>query len=189
MIRFPNGAECDQANLLAPTAVRGKVGRRQLPGEFLMRLARTGFVGLGIGVLAIAGASPAGAASGTQHFTVVNTSTANNPPASWLSASGPIHRLGIDYPLTSNKDRFAFHNGSLIIVHKPKHDSQSQDPGSCLFTFTETGTYTVASGTGAYVHAKGSGTYTVTAFGIGCSEKAAPLVASQIIQASGPLSY
>lgn len=153
-------------------------------------------VGLGLGI----GASEAGAATGIEHFTVINTSTAstNISPPSWLSASGPIHRLGIDLPLTqssdgkSGTDRFAFHNGSIIISHKSLHQSQTQDGPGCLFTFTQSGTYTVTSGTGAYAGAKGSGTFVVTFEGIGCpsSDPNAPaLVASQTIKASGPLSF
>lgn len=159
-----------------------------------MRLANTCLVGVGVAALGlglVGAAAPAGAASGIQHFTVINTSTADTmlSPPSWLAASGPIHRLGIDFNLSSTKDVFAFHNGTLVIAHKAKHDSQTQDPGSCLFTFTETGTYTVASGTGAYAHAKGSGTYTVTASGIGCSQNGPGLVSTSEIQASGPLSF
>ncbi len=155
-----------------------------------------GVVGLGLGL----GVGQAGATSGTQHFTAINTSTAssNISPPSWLSASGPIHRLGIDYPLTQSgdgktgTDRFAFHNGSLIILHKSLHQSQTQDGPGCLFTFTQSGTYTVTSGTGAYAHAKGSGTFVATFEGIGCpssNPNAPALVASQTIKASGPLSF
>jgi hypothetical protein len=153
-----------------------------------MRLAKTGVVALGIGVLGIVGASPAVAANcPTEHFLGVNTSTADNAPSP-VSATGPIHALGIDTELSDTKDRFAFPKGSLIIVHKAKHDTQSGDPKTCTGGFTETGTYTIASGTGAYKHAHGHGTYAIAGYFIGCDQNKPPLVSSVILKASGPLA-
>jgi hypothetical protein len=162
-----------------------------------MRLSKVGVAGLGIGVLAVVGASalPASAASGTQTFTLVSSYTGNGNPPSWLSASGPIHRLGIDFQLKSapdgksGTDKFAFHNGYVIVNHVSKHQSQSQDAGACLFRFTDTGTYTISTGSGAYAKAKGSGTYTVNFVGIGCNQNSNALVANETIVATGPLSF
>jgi hypothetical protein len=152
---------------------------------------RTGrMVAAGIGVLAAGtlAASPAaaGSSAGTQHFLVVNTSTADTPPPAPVAATGPIDAHGRDVVLTNNKDRFVFPKGAVIVVHKVTKMSQSQDPGSCSASFTQQGTYTVVSGTGAYAKAHGSGTFTVTGFFIGCGKT--PAAASVIIKASGPLS-
>jgi hypothetical protein len=112
-----------------------------------------------------------------------------DPPPQPISASGPIHALGRDKVLSNTKDRFNFPKGCIVVVHKPKHNTQSGDPGSCTFRFTETGTYIVTGGTGLYAHAKGSGTYRLNGIVIGCSQNKPPLASSVIINASGPLSY
>jgi hypothetical protein len=149
------------------------------------RVVAAGICAAAVGTLA---ASPAmaGGAAGTEHFTVVNTSTANTgtPP---VAAMGPIHALGKDKQLTNNKDRFSFPKGSVVVVHNATKNSQSSDPGSCLGRFNQAGTYKIISGTGAYAHVKGSGKFTVTGYFIGCGNKTT--AASVIIQASGPLSF
>lgn len=162
-----------------------------------MRLSKVGVAGLGIGVLALVGAStsPALAATGTQRFTLVSSYTGNGNAPSWLSAQGPIHHLGIDLPLTqspdgkSGTDRFAFFNGYVLVNHTAKTQRQTQDPASCMFTYHETGSYTINAGSGAYVHAKGSGNYDLSVTAIGCNQNTNALVVSEIIRASGPLSF
>lgn len=152
-----------------------------------MSVSKAVLVSLAVGAFGVAAASPALAAvSGTEHFTVINTSTADNSPPAPISATGPIHAVGRDKSLPHNMDRFNFAKGSLLVVHKPKHDTQSNDPKNCTYRFQETGTYTVASGTGIYLHAHGYGTYTLSGIGIGCKSA---LVQVVTISANGPLSY
>jgi hypothetical protein len=131
-------------------------------------------------------ASPAtaGGYGGTEHFLVVNTSKADNATAP-VSAIGPIHALGKDIPLTSSKDRFAFPKGSIIVVHKVTKQTESSDPGSS--NFAQQGTFKVISGTGTYAHVHGSGTFTVTGYFIGCGKTT--IAASEIIKATGTVSY
>jgi hypothetical protein len=152
-------------------------------------MRRNTVVAGGIGILAAGtlAASPAMAASGTEHFLVVNTSTGSTPGVAPMSATGPIHGHGRDVPLSNGKDRFAFPKGAIVVAHKPSKISQSYDPVSCTFKFAQQGTYVVLSGTGAYTHVHGSGTFTVTAYSIGCGKTAA--ASSTIIMASGPLSF
>jgi hypothetical protein len=161
---------------------------RQYRDGGIMR--KLGVAAAGIGVLAAAtlAASPASASGygGTQHFLVVNTSTADNATAP-VSAIGPIHALGKDIPLTSSKDRFAFPKGSIIVVHKATKETQSSDPASCSASFTQQGNFKVISGTGAYAHVHASGTFSVTGYFIGCGNTT--IAASVIIKATGTLSY
>lgn len=135
-------------------------------------------------------ASPAVAAtnSGTEHFLGMSTSTAANPKNP-VAASGPIHALGFDKVLSNTKDRYSFPKGSLTVVHKAKHDTETSDPKTCLFHTYEMGTYTIASGTGAYAHVHGHGTYTVSIYAVGCKQNKPPITFSFILKASGPLSY
>lgn len=154
-------------------------------------MRRNKVVAGGIGILAAGtlAASPAMAVSsgGTEHFLVVNTSTGSTPGIAPISATGPIHDHGKDIPVSNGKDRFSFPKGAIVVAHKPAKTSQSFDPVSCTFRFTQQGTYMVLSGTGAYAHVHGSGTFTVTAYSIGCGKTAA--ASSTIIMASGPLSF
>ena len=89
------------------------------------------------------------------------------------------------------KDRFKFPDGNVVIKHKPKKGSckESFDPVTCLFTFTERGTWKTVKGTGAYADVQGSGTYRVLGQGFGCDENKPPEVFILRIVAKGPLSY
>jgi hypothetical protein len=156
-----------------------------------MRLTKAGFAALGIGALGLLTASPALASgpSHIEHFTDVNTSTsnANLSPPSPVAAQGPIHALGTDVPLTDSKDKFVFPKGTIYVTHKGKTMHQSQDPKACLFTFNQTGTFTITSGTGAYKDAHGSGVFSVTGYFLGCGKTAR--AASVIIHATGSLYF
>jgi hypothetical protein len=154
-----------------------------------MRTVRAAAVGIGVLAVGTLAASPAlaGGYGGAQRFTVVNTSTANNPPPAPVSAIGPIHALGKDIVLSSSKDRFAFPKGSIIVVHKATKATQSGDQKSCFGTFTQVGKFTVLSGTGAYAGAHGSGTFTVNGYFLGCGNT--PTAASVIIKATGTVSF
>jgi hypothetical protein len=144
---------------------------------------------LGAAAFSVAGASlPAWAASGTsgtQHFLAVETSpTAKTFP---LSATGPIHALGKDTPLSNNTDRFAFPKGNLAITHHKTSGSQHFDKANCTGRITEQGIFQITGGTKAYAHASGHGTYSLVGYFIGCSQNKPPEAMSIVIQAAGPI--
>ena len=129
------------------------------------------------------------AAAQTQRFLVLQSDP--NGSGGPIAANGPIHAHGTDVVISDSKDRFKFPDGNLVIKHKPDKNgsAESFDPVTCLFTFTEHGTWKTVSGTGAYAAVQGSGTYRVLGQGFGCDENKPPEVFSLRIAAKGPLSY
>jgi hypothetical protein len=127
-------------------------------------------------------------AAQTQKFTLIQ----NDPEESGgpIAATGPIHAKGKDVVINNSIDRFKFPKGDLVIKHKRDKGSsvQSFDPVTCLFSFSEHGTWKTVKGTGAYTNVKGSGTYHVLAQGFGCSQNKPPKVFILRIVAKGPLS-
>ena len=107
----------------------------------------------------------------------------NKPP---VLGFGPIHAKGVDKQVSGHKDIFTFPNGSLIIRHQRVSGSRSHDSATCLFRFTERGTYQVARGTGAYVGAHGHGHYVVHGKFVAC-HRGPPVAAMVQIRAHGPL--
>ena len=74
--------------------------------------------------------------------------------------------------------------------HKPQGNGKdSFDPATCLFTFTERGTWKTVKGTRAYANVKGNGTYKVFGQGFGCDENQPPETFFVRIVAKGPLTY
>ena len=108
-----------------------------------------------------------------------------------IAAKGPIHARGTDVVIGNFKDRFKFPDGNVIITHKPDKGSSADsfDPVTCLFTFTEQGTWKAVNGTRAYNDVKGHGTYRVLGQGFGCNQNKPPKVFILRIVAKGPLSY
>ena len=108
-----------------------------------------------------------------------------------IAATGPIHAKGKDVVIDDTKDRFKFPDGNVVIKHKPDKggSAESFDPVTCLFTFTEHGTWKTVSGTGAYADVQGSGTYRFIGQGFGCNQNKPPEVFILRIVAKGPLSY
>ena len=108
-----------------------------------------------------------------------------------LAATGPIHAHGTDVVTGEFKDRFEFPDGNVFIRHKPDQDSgtESFDPVTCLFKFTERGTWKTVKGTGAYADVQGSGTYRARGAGFGCDDSQPPEVFYFRVVAKGPLSY
>ena len=157
-------------------------------GSGILRTGTVSVVTTGVAVTGlIAGAGPAGAASGTERITVVETSvTTNTFPA---SATGPIHALGKDVQVNNKRDRFVFPKGAFVVEHHATASRQSFDKKNCTGRFTEQGTFRIVSGTKAYSHISGHGTYQLSGILIGCSQKKPPTAASIIINAAGPLSY
>ena len=148
-----------------------------------------------------AGASPvaASATSGTQHFQMMNTSTKQNITTNPLIAYGVITAAGTDRENANGTDTFIFPGGSLAVKHTPAKGGtkQSFNAKTCLFSYSERGTFKLTGGTGKYKGASGSGTYTLSAIGIGpklkngtCnpSQTAAALGAQQIVQIAGKIT-
>jgi hypothetical protein len=108
-----------------------------------------------------------------------------------IAANGPIHAHGTDVVISDVKDRFKFPAGNVIIKHKPDKGSSTEsfDPVTCMFTFTEHGTWKAINGTRAYNDVHGNGTYRVLGQGFGCNQNKPPKVFILRIVAKGPLSY
>jgi hypothetical protein len=105
-----------------------------------------------------------------------------------VSATGPIHALGMDTPLSNNTDRFAFPKGNLAITHHKTSGSQHFDKTNCTGRITEQGIFQITGGTKAYANASGHGTYSLVGYFIGCSQSKPPQAMSIVIQAAGPIN-
>ena len=105
------------------------------------------------------GGETARTAAQTQRFLLIQSDPEESGGP--IAANGPIHARGTDVVIDDFKDRFKFPDGNVVIKHKPDKNgsAESFDPVTCLFTFTEHGTWKTVSGTGAYADVQGSGTY------------------------------
>lgn len=164
---------------------------------------------VGAAVAAVVGlAVPAGAApitarpaavSGTEHFQVMSTSTANTPNSP-LIAWGVFTAAGVDRIISSNAagtkgvDLFIFANGRFKVTHTAKTMKQSFNARTCFFSFSQTGVFTLSAGTGKYKGISGRGKYALSVVGIGpklkngaCnpSPNARPIAQQQLIAATG----
>jgi hypothetical protein len=128
------------------------------------------------------------AASGapTQRFLAISTSPKENANPVLLGF-GPIHAKGVDKAVSNHKDVFRFPNGSLIVRHQKVARTRAQDPTTCLFRFSERGTYQVVRGTGDYVGAHGHGHYVLHAMFVACRHQPPDAVVLKI-RAHGPLT-
>jgi hypothetical protein len=151
-----------------------------------------------------AAASPAAAAGsarvwGTEHFQTMNTSTSANVTTSPLIAYGLFTAAGTDRENSNGTDTFSFPGGSFLVKHAAAKGSgqPSFNAKTCLFTYSEKGTFKVSDGTGKYRGIAGGGTYALSVVGIGAKLKngtcdpsqTAPAAAQQQeIQAVGRVS-
>jgi hypothetical protein len=103
-----------------------------------------------------------------------------------LLGFGPIHAKGVDKAVSNHKDIFRFPKGSLIVRHQRVSRHRDHDPKTCLFVFSERGTYQVVRGTGAYVGAHGHGHYVVNGKFVACKNQP-PEASFFQIRARGPL--
>ena len=128
-------------------------------------------------------------AAQTQKFVLIQSDP--NVAGGPIAANGPIHARGKDVVIDDFKDRFKFPDGNVVIKHKPDKGSSAQsfDPVTCLFTFSEHGTWKTVDGTGAYADVQGNGTYSFVGQGFGCEQNKPPEVFILRIVAKGPLSY
>jgi hypothetical protein len=158
----------------------------------------------GIGVVAVAGAmaatgltaasaSQAAGSSGTEFFQIVNTSAANNAPAS-IIARGVFTAGGVTHP--GNKvNTVVFPNGTFKITPSKGTGTPRFNARTCLATIALNGTYRLSGGTGAYAGISGHGIYRLNILIVGarnaagkCSNKLPPTAFQQIIRAQGPVS-
>jgi hypothetical protein len=134
------------------------------------------------------GAPPAGA-GGTEHFQTMNTTTSATSTTNPLIAWGVFTAGGTDHENSDSTDTFVFPGGSFTVRHVPAKGTvhQSLNPKTCLFAFSEKGTFKLSGGTGTYRGISGSGTYALSDIGIGAKLKSgacnpsetAPAVAQQ----------
>jgi len=124
----------------------------------------------------------------TQKFVVLQTKPNHDPT---IAATGAIHAQGVDKVTGEFTDKFKFPDGNVLIKHKVEKGSNTEtfDPETCWFTFTEKGTWKTTGGSGAYTNVQGSGTYKSVVEGFGCEENEAPDVFYLKITAKGDLSY
>ena len=158
-----------------------------------LRLPKQSVIALTLALVTMLFVVPSAAAGGqhgghtrVERFLLISTDpdTTDNQP---VLGFGPIHAKGVDHVVSDTEDVFQFPAGNLFVTHTPKKSDDSSDPVTCLFTFTERGTYQVTGGTGAYASASGHGNYRVATTGIGCDQSSTPQVFTMTINAKGPL--
>jgi hypothetical protein len=147
-------------------------GRKRVAVAAMIGAAVAAVVGLAVP----AGASPIAArpaaVTGTEHFQVMSTSTANTPNSPLL-AWGVFTGAGVDRVISSNAagtkgvDMFIFPNGKFKVTHTAKHQKQSFNARTCFYAFSETGVFTLSGGTGKYKGISGHGNYAVSVIGLG----------------------
>ena len=139
-------------------------------------------------LLSIPSVGASGSEASTIKFVGIQTKPNHDPT---IAATGAIHAQGNDVVTGNLTDRFEFPDGNVLIRHKPEKGSNSEtfDPVTCLFTFTEKGTWKTTGGSGAYDNVQGSGTYKVVGEGFGCEENEAPDAFYVKIVAKGDLTY
>lgn len=144
------------------------------------------------GGLLSAPAADAGAAperSGHQRFVLISTDP--DVEGGPIAANGVIHAKGKDVTLKGSRDRFEFPRGNVLIRHRVTKGSQHQsfDKATCLFTYTERGTWKAVRGTRAYADVSGGGHYRVFVQGFSCDpENSSPDPFFSRIVAKGHLS-
>jgi hypothetical protein len=128
-----------------------------------------------------------GGHNGAQRFLLLSTDPSEEGGV--VLANGPIHAKGTDTVVSDTEDTFTFPAGTVSITHKPNTNKDSFDPVTCLFRFSEHGTYKITGGAGAYAGASGHGNYTVKAMGVGCDQNAPPEVLMVRIYAKGSIHF
>ena len=146
------------------------------------------------GLTAASAASPPGARpgiSGTEHLYVMTTSPTSTQDSA--IATGVFTAGGTDTPGRA-VDTLKFPGGTFKVNHGAAQGKQTLNPQTCLFTATETGTYTISGGTGAYTGISGQGTAKISILAVAarnpkgqCSQTLTPVAWQQVIQGSGPI--
>jgi hypothetical protein len=167
---------------------RAAAGRRRAA-----TLATTGLAaGAAVTALALpAGASPVTArpavVSGAEHFQMMNTTTSQNSTTNPLLVWGVLTAAGADHQNANGTDTFRLPGGTFLVKHTPKKGSEHQsfNPKTCLFMYSENGTFKASDGTGKYKGISGSGTYSLSVIGIGPKLKNGTCNPSQTAPAAG----
>ncbi len=137
--------------------------------------------------------------TGTENFQIMNTTTNPHSNTNPLIAYGLFTAAGTDVQNSASTDTFYFSNGHFHVQHAPVKASEHQtfDPRTCLFTYSERGTFRVGNGTGRYQGISGGGSYALSVIGIGAklrngacnpSQNAPAQAQQQVIRAVGQLS-
>lgn len=146
------------------------------------------------GVTVASAASPAGARpgiAGTEHFyamTTSPTSTQDSAIATGVFTAGGVDMTG------RTVDTLKFPRGTFKVNHGATSGKQTLNPKTCLFTVSETATYTISGGTGAYAGISGQGTAKISILAVAsrnskgqCSQTLTPVAWQQVIEGSGPI--
>jgi hypothetical protein len=119
--------------------------------------------GVGLGTASASPAAPA-AASGAEHFYLMNASATSNRLS--LIATGVFTGAGVDISGNSS-DTVQLPGGTFKIIHSANGPGASHaNPTTCFATFSGTSPFTVSGGTGRYKHISGSGKAVITFVGI-----------------------
>jgi len=183
-----------------------RVRRLRLAGTRGTRAAVLGVAGTAaaaaiVGLAVPAGAvtvtaQPAGGRWGTEHFQMMNTTTSQTSNSSPVIAYGVFAAAGTDYQNADGTDTFVFPGGTIHVIHTPTPGSEQQsfNATTCMFSYSEKGTFKLADGTGRYRHVAGHGSYALSVIGIGArlangtcnpSDTAPAVAQQQLIQAVG----
>ena len=152
-----------------------------------------------LSLVAPAMAAPAGvsahpAATGTEHFQLVGTSTTSR--TGHVIAYGVFTGAAAVDHMGKTAAKFVFSNGSFKVSFKNgKGGTESFNPKTCLAQASQPGTYTISGGTGKYKGITGDGKFTFTLLAIGakngqgkCVHNTPPAEFQVIIHASGPVT-
>jgi hypothetical protein len=98
----------------------------------------------------------------------MNTSTSQTTTANPLLAWGVLTAAGTDQENANGTDTFLFPGGTFLVTHTttPGTAHQYVNPKTCLFTYSEKGTFKLSDGTGRYWGIRGSGTYALSVIAI-----------------------
>lgn len=153
-----------------------------------MRKAAIALVGLVL--FAVAGATPASAASANQRFVITYSNSDTT-----FAAIGPISGLGHEMILSATEgddgtfhetQRVDFGDGSIYIDVVGEETGFSYNEDTCVGRFKGEGTFEVTSGTKAYAGATGSGTFTFRGSFAGCDEETGAY--SNVVRARGHIT-
>lgn len=121
------------------------------------------------------------------------SSASGQSKAICVIADGMFTASGVDI-ISNTSDTLTFRGGAFRLTHSPGHGKQSFDPGTCLLTVKQHGTYRLSHGTGSYAGIRGHGRYVLSLLAIAarnskgnCSQTMQPVASQQIIRAHGPV--
>lgn len=157
-----------------------------LAGTVVTAAAVTAALALPAGASQQVASRPAGV-TGTQHFQAMNTTTSQNSTTNPLLAYGVITAAGTDRQNANGTDTFFFPGGRFTVKHVTAKGTARQyfNPKTCLFMYSERGTFKLSGGTGRYWGISGSGTYALSVIGISTRVKGGACNPSQTAPLAG----